>query len=289
MTGQAVGRRHGHGGPVTATTASPTPTQAHRQPPVQMAPAVALRDTVAVMGRNLRHWIRQPQLLVFSTIQPVMFVLLFNYVFGGAIGDGGTSYINFLLPGIYIQVVAFGATQTAIGLADDLAGGMVDRFRSLPMARSAVLAGRTLADVVRSLFVVTLITIVGTLIGFRFAGGLLGAVAAVAIVLYFSFAMAWLFANVGLRVKGTEAAQAAGFVWIFPLVFASSAFVPTESMPSWLQVFADNQPVTRVVDAVRALTSGAPAGEAVGWALAWTTAILVVAMPLAVGRYRRAA
>ncbi len=274
---------------MTATATAPRPTLPGPNPPVRMTPAVALRDTVAVMGRNLRHWIRQPQLLVFSTIQPVMFVLLFNYVFGGAITTPGMKYINFLLPGIYIQVVAFGTTQTAVGLAEDMAGGMVDRFRSLPMARSAVLAGRTLADAVRSLFVVTLITLVGTIIGFRFTGGPLRALGAIGIVLTFSFAMSWVFANVGLAVKGAEAAQAAGFVWIFPLVFASSAFVPTETMAPWLQVFADNQPVTRVVNAVRALVTGAPAGEAVLWALGWIAVIFAVAMPLAVRRYRRSA
>ncbi len=216
-----------------------------------------------------------------------MFVLLFNYVFGGAIEVPGVNYIDFLLPGIFIQVTAFGTTQTAVGLAEDLSGGMIDRFRSLPMARSAVLAGRTLADVCRSLFVVSLITIVGTLIGFSFAGGLFGFLAAVGIVVLFGFSLSWVFALVGMSVKGAEAAQAAGFVWIFPLVFASSAFVPTETMPGWLQVFANNQPVTRVVDAVRALTLGLPAGEAALYALLWVAGILLVFVPLAVRKYRR--
>jgi ABC-2 type transport system permease protein/oleandomycin transport system permease protein len=198
-------------------------------PAPRMTPRIAGGDILAVMGRNLRHWLRQPQLLIFSTIQPVMFVLLFNYVFGGAIQVPGTTYINFLLPGIFIQVTAFGTTQTAVGLAEDLAGGMIDRFRSLPMARSAVLAGRTLADVCRSLFVVTLITIVGTLIGFRVQTSALGFLAAIGVVVAFGFALSWVFALVGMAVKGAEAAQAAGFVWIFPLVFASSAFVPTET------------------------------------------------------------
>jgi ABC transporter DrrB family efflux protein len=257
----------------------------------RMTPRVAAGDIAAVTGRNLRHWLRQPQLLVFSTIQPVMFVLLFNYVFGGAIGDAvpipGASYIDFLLPGIFIQVTAFGTTQTAVGLAEDLAGGMVDRFRSLPMARSAVLAGRTMADACRSLFVVSLITVVGVLIGFRPQGGPLRFLAAIGIVVLFGYALSWVFAVVGLSVKGAEAAQAAGFVWIFPLVFASSAFVPTQTMPDWLRVFADNQPVTRVVDAVRALVLDQPAGEPAAYALAWTAAILVVFAPLAVRVYRR--
>jgi ABC transporter DrrB family efflux protein len=251
-----------------------------------MTPALAMRDIAALTGRNLRHWIRQPQLVVFSTVQPVMFVLLFNYVFGGAIDI--PNYINFLLPGIYIQVVAFGTTQTAVGLAEDMSGGMVDRFRSLPMARSAVLAGRTAADTIRSLFVIALITLVGTLIGFRFQAGILAALGAFAVVVVFGYALSWVFANIGLAVSGAEAAQAAGFVWIFPLVFASSAFVPTETMPGWLRVFADNQPITRVVDAVRALVLGGPTAEAVAYALGWSALILAVAMPLAVRRFRRA-
>jgi ABC-2 type transport system permease protein/oleandomycin transport system permease protein len=275
---------------MSASTAAPAAETVGPQPP-RMTPRVAAGDILAVMGRNLRHWLRQPQLLVFSTVQPVMFVLLFNYVFGGAIGSeleaAGISYIDFLLPGIFIQVTAFGTTQTAVGLAEDLAGGMIDRFRSLPMARSAVLAGRTMADACRSLFVVALITGVGTLIGFRFRGGVLASLGAIAVVVAFGFALAWVFALVGMSVKGAEAAQAAGFVWIFPLVFASSAFVPTQTMPDWLRVFADNQPVTRVVNAVRALTLGNPAGEEVAIALAWIAAIAVVFVPLAVRKYRR--
>jgi ABC transporter DrrB family efflux protein len=271
-------------------TATEAPVDPRRDSP-RMTPQRAAGDVLAVMGRNLRHWVRQPQLLVFSTIQPIMFVLLFNYVFGGAIGGeleaAGISYIDFLLPGIFIQVTAFGTTQTAVGLAEDLAGGMVDRFRSLPMARSAVLAGRTLADVCRSLFVVLLIILVGTLIGFRFRGGVLAAIAAIALVVAFAFALSWVFALVGLSVSGAEAAQAAGFVWIFPLVFASSAFVPTETMPDWLRAFADNQPVTRIVDAIRGLVLGTPAGDDVLAALAWIGAIAVVFAPLAVRRYRR--
>jgi ABC transporter DrrB family efflux protein len=275
----------------TATAETTPPPSPPRQDAVRVTPGVALGDIAAVTGRNLRHWLRQPQLLIFSTIQPVMFVLLFNYVFGGAIGaqlaDAGISYINFLLPGIFIQVTAFGTTQTAVGLAEDLAGGMIDRFRSLPMARSAVLAGRTLADVCRSLFVVSLITIVGTLIGFRLQTNVAAFLGAVGIVVLFGFALSWVFALVGMSVKGAEAAQAAGFVWIFPLVFASSAFVPTETMPTWLRLFADNQPVTRVVDAVRALILGGPTTEPVIYALAWTLGILLVFVPLAIRKYRR--
>jgi ABC-2 type transport system permease protein/oleandomycin transport system permease protein len=280
------------------TTAAParTGTGTPRQ---QASSGRVVADGLAVTRRYLLHWIRQPQLIVFSTIQPVMFVLLFRYVFGGAVGSSlppGVEYVNYLLPGIFVQSVAFGATQAAVGLATDLQGGIIDRFRSLPMARSAVLIGRTLSDLVRNLFVVLLMTAVGYAVGFRFSGGALGAVGAILIVVLFGFALAWIFSFVGLAVKGgAEGAQAASFVAIFPLVFASSAFVPIATMPSWLATFASHTPVTRVIDASRALVLGdagetligRSAGEAFLIALAWIAAILVVFVPLAVARYRR--
>jgi len=197
-----------------------------------------LTDARIVTGRNLRHFVRQPQLLIFSTIQPVMFVLLFAYVFGGAVKGSlphGVNYIDFLLPGIFVQSVAFRATQTAVGLAEDLDRGVVDRFRSMPMARSAVLVGRSVADLMRNVLIVGLMIIVGYLIGFRFGAGLPDALASVAVVSAFGFALSWIFAFVALTVRGAEAAQSAGFVVIFPLVFASSVFVPVSSMPGWLQ------------------------------------------------------
>jgi len=250
----------------------------------------AIADAVAVTGRNLRGIRRQPQLLVFSTIQPVMFVLLFNYVFGGAILlPPGVEYINFLLPGIFAQTVAFGSTQTAVGLADDVGRGMIDRFRSLPMARSAVLAGRTLSDVARNLFVVLLMTLVGSLIGFRFQAGVVPAIGAVVLVVAFGFALSWVFAFVGMSVKGSESAQAASFVGIFPLVFASSIFVPTDSMPGWLQAFAKASPVTNTVNAVRAMALGGPTARPLLYSILWILGILAVFVPLAVSRYRRLA
>ena len=197
-----------------------------------------MTDARIVTGRNLRHFVRQPQLLIFSTIQPVMFVLLFAYVFGGAVKGSlphGVNYIDFLLPGIFVQSVAFRATQTAVGLAEDLDRGVVDRFRSMPMARSAVLVGRSVADLMRNVLIVGLMIIVGYLIGFRFGAGLPDALASVAVVSAFGFALSWIFAFVALTVRGAEAAQSAGFVVIFPLVFASSVFVPVSSMPGWLQ------------------------------------------------------
>jgi ABC-2 type transport system permease protein/oleandomycin transport system permease protein len=243
-----------------------------------------------VTRRNLRHFVRQPQLLIFSTVQPIMFVLLFTYVFGGAIGRAlppGVSYIDFLLPGIFVQSVSFRATQTAVGLAEDLERGVVDRFRSMPMARSAVLAGRTLADLVRNVLIIALMIIVGYVIGFRFSGGLVNALASVAIVAGFGLALSWIFAFVALTVRGAEAAQSAGFVVIFPLVFASSVFVPVDSMPSWLQAFAEISPVTLTADASRAFAFGSSTADSLPGALAWIGGLLAVFVPLCVWRYRR--
>src|SRR6185295_15355627 len=249
----------------------------------------ASQDSPVVTRRNLRHFIRQPQLLIFSTVQPIMFVLLFTYVFGGAIGQAlpGVSYIDFLLPGIFVQSVSFRATQTAVGLAEDLERGVVDRFRSMPMARSAVLAGRTLADLVRNVLIIGLMIVVGYVIGFRFGGGFLNALAAIAIVAGFGLALSWIFAFVALTVRGAEAAQSAGFVAIFPLVFASSVFVPVDSMPSWLQAFAKISPVTLTADAARGFVLGSSTADSLPGALAWIAGILAVFVPLCVWRYRR--
>jgi ABC-2 type transport system permease protein len=247
-------------------------------------------DAAAVTKRNLYRYIRVPTLLLFSTIQPVMFVLLFTYVFGGAIQVPGVdSYIDYLMAGILAQTVIFGSTQTGVGLAEDLSRGMVDRFRSLPMARSAVLAGRTLSDTVRNLFVVCLMLVVGALVGFRLHAGVVPALAAVALALAYGLAFSWISAFIGLSVRDVESAQAAGFVWVFPLVFASSAFVPVESMPGWLQAFVRANPVTITVNAMRALTLGEPTTRPLLQSLAWIVGILLVFVPLAVNRYRRAA
>ena len=252
--------------------------------------AWTLRDGYVVSVRNMRHFLRQPQLLLFSTIQPIMFVLLFSYVFGGAIGGSlpeGVSYKDFLLPGIFVQSTAFRATQTAIGLSEDMKRGVIDRFRSMPMARSAVLAGRTLADLVRTLFVIVLMTVVGYAIGFRFSEGPLEAVASILVVAAFGFALSWIFVYVGLIAKGPEAAQSAGFVAIFPLVFASSIFVPVDTMPSWLQSIADVSPVTATADAARALAIGGDVWSSLWQVIAWVVGILLVFVPLCVRKYRR--
>jgi ABC transporter DrrB family efflux protein len=264
------------------------PVQPLRRPSPE-AVRSAITDTEVVTGRNLRHFIRQPDLLTFSTIQPVIFVLLFVYVFGGAVGRSlphGIAYVDFLLPGIFVQSVTFRSSQTAVGLSEDLERGVVDRFRSMPMARSAVLAGRTVADLVRNIAIIGLMIAVGYLVGFRFRGGVAGAVACIAVVAAFGLALSWIFAFVALTVRGAEAAQTAGFVVIFPLVFASSVFVPVSTMPHWLQAFARISPVTVTADAARSLALfGTP--SSLGAAVAWIGGLLAVFIPLSVWRYRR--
>lgn len=259
--------------------------------PVPLAERVGwqFRDTWTVTRRNLRHFVRQPRLLVFSTIQPVMFVVLFSFVFGGVAGAAlppGLDYIDFLLPGIFVQSAAFRSTQTAVGLAEDLERGVVDRFRSMPMSRSAVLAGRTFADLIRSLSVIVLMIIVGFAIGFRFTQGALAAVGAVLVVGLFSLLMSWLFCYLALLVPGAEAAQTAGFVVIFPLVFASSIFVPLETMPDWLRSIAAQSPLTHTADAARALSIGGPVAEPLLWTILWCGGLMAVIIPLAVRRFR---
>lgn len=247
----------------------------------------ALADGLVLAKRNLVQTSRVPELLVFSTIQPVMFVLLFRYVFGGAIDVGGISYVNYLMAGIFVQTVSFGAMTTGVGLAEDLQKGLVDRFRSLPMSRSAVLTGRTVADLIRNAFVVVVMLVVGLLVGFRPEAGVAGWMAAIGLLLLFSFAFSWIAATIGLMARSVEAVQQAGFIWLFPLTFASSAFVRTDGMPGWLQTFADNQPITQVIDAVRGFLLDQPVGSA-GWlALAWCVGILLVFVPLSVSLYRR--
>jgi ABC-2 type transport system permease protein/oleandomycin transport system permease protein len=248
----------------------------------------AASDLATIAQRNLIAYVRIPEALFFSSVQPVMFVLLFRYVFGGAIHTPGTSYVNYLIPGIFVQTVAFGAVATSIGLAEDLHKGIIERFRALPMARSAVLAGRTVADLVRNVFVVLLITGIGYAVGFRVQTGVLPFIAGLAIILLFAYALSWGFAFVGLSAPNSETAQVMAFPLLFPLTFASSAFVPVSSMPGWLQGFAAHQPVSIVCDTARALMLGGPTSTYVWQSVAWTVGIVVVLAPLAVHRYRRA-
>jgi ABC transporter DrrB family efflux protein len=252
-------------------------------------PFGVIRDTFALAKRGLYAYLRVPQLLVFSTIQPVIFVLMFRYVFGGAIElRGPIDYVDFLMPGIFVQTVVFGAIATAIGLATDQKSGLMERFHALPMSRISVLTGRTLADLVRNVFVVALMMAVGFLVGWRVHTDVLGMLAGAALVLLFGYAMSWIFATVGLAVGDPESAQAAAFPVLAPLVFASAAFVQPSSMPDWLRVFAENQPVSITAEAVRALTVGGEAASLVLQSLAWDAGILLVFGTLALRLYRRA-
>jgi ABC-2 type transport system permease protein/oleandomycin transport system permease protein len=251
--------------------------------------AYVISDTAVIAKRNLLRIPRQPDLWVSFTIQPIMFVLLFVYVFGGAISTPGfDDYVDFLMPGIIVQTMSFGGFVTAIGLSDDLRKGLIDRFRSLPMARSAVLAGRTLADVATNMVSLVVMVVVGLLVGFNFSSSPLEVIAGFALLLLFGYAFSWAFAFVALVSSSAEGAQALGFMLIFPLTFASSAFVPPDSMPGWLEAFAEANPFSTVVDATRALFVDAPAGNDVWAAVAWCVGLIVVFATLSVYRYRRA-
>jgi ABC-2 type transport system permease protein len=245
-----------------------------------------ISDIVVMTQRNVLRYVRVPQLLVFNAVLNVVLLLLFNYVFGGAIDTGGVKYIQYFVPGFLAQTVVFGSTQTSVGTAEDLSKGLIDRFRSLPMARSAFLAGRVLADAVRYLILIVLMIVVGSAIGFRFENGAGPVIAGVALIVLFGIALTWVGVFIGISVKDTETAQVAGFVWVFPLVFASSLYVPIATMPSWLQVFANINPVTPMVDTIRALSLGTSVSSSLWKILAWDAAIILVFLPLALRRYR---
>ena len=264
-----------------------------------------IADALTLTKRNLIGYTRVPEAVFFSSVQPIMFVLLFRYVFGGAIPTPGYTYVQFLMPGIFVQTVVFGSIGTAIGLAEDLQKGLIERFRALPMSRSAVLAGRTTADLCRNAFVIVLMTAVGYAVGYRigtnFGEYLLGAL----LILLFAYTLSWGLAYIGLSAANSETAQLMSFPILFPLTFASSAFVPIETMPGWLQAFARYQPVSVVVNAARYLMSGppnpalvfppfthvpstgGPTSTSVFWAVVWSVAIFVVLAPISVRRYRR--
>jgi ABC transporter DrrB family efflux protein len=251
--------------------------------------AYVISDTAVIAKRNLLRIPRQPDLWVSFTIQPIMFVLLFVYVFGGAISTPGyDDYTDFLMPGIIAQTMAFGGFVTAIGLSDDLSKGLVDRFRSLPMARSAVLAGRTFADVATNIVSLVVMVVVGLLVGFNFSSSPLEVAAGFGLLLLFGYAFSWVFAFVALISGSAEGANALGFMVIFPLTFASSAFVPPESMPAGIEEFAKVNPFSTVVDATRALFVDGPAGSDVWAAVAWCVGLIAVFGTLSVYKYRRA-
>jgi len=245
-------------------------------------------NIATITGRNLRRLVRVPTLIAFATVQPILFVLLFTYAWGGAVHPPGVDrYVDYALPGIWVLSIAFGASQTGVAIADDLATGMIDRFRALPMARSAVLAGRTAADAIRNLFVLLLMTAVASAIGFRFHAGTAAALAAIALALGVGVAFSWIFALLGLLVRDSESAGIGGLLAVIPLIFTSSTFVPVATFPDWLQAFAKVNPITSAVDALRALCVGGPTATVTWQALAWLGGLLAITMPAAVLRYRR--
>ncbi|MGC9669893.1 ABC transporter permease [Planosporangium sp. 12N6] len=259
--------------------------------------AGAVHDGWIVTKRNLIKIKRIPDLLIFTTIQPIMFVLLFAYVFGGAIKVPGVNYKEYLMAGIFTQTVAFGSSLTAIGLADDLTRGIVDRFRSLPMSRAAVLIGRTTSDLLNNLLVVIVMALCGLLVGWRIHAGPGGALAGFGVLFLFGYAMSWIAAVIGLAVRSVEVAQSAGFIWLFPMTFLSNAFIPTDTLPDWLQPVADWNPISAIVLGLRDLWGNAPEGLARGsgfpaqhpvlLALLWSVVILATFAPMAIIRYRR--
>jgi len=277
-----------------ATAAAPLSAGTRYRPISGRWPVVwAILDALVLARRSVLETLRIPELIMFVAIQPVMFVILFRYVFGGAIQVPGGQYVNYLMPGIFVQTVAFGGVTTAIGLAQDMQRGIIDRFRSLPMSSSAVLTGRTIADLARNLFTVIIMLVVGFLVGFRPGGTPFEFLLGIGVLLGVSFAFSWISAFIGLLVRSVEAAQSGGFIWLFPLTFASSAFVPPATMPSWLRGFAQHNPVSVLSDSLRGLFHVNPALTTADtrWALiqsaAWIAAILLVFVPLSVIRYRR--
>lgn len=245
----------------------------------------AMRDTKVIAKRNLKRVLRTPRLLIFSSIQPIMFFILFRFVFAGPLKTDGT-YVDFLLPGIFVQASLFGGT-TAIALSYDLASGMVDRFKSLPIARIAVLAGRTLADSARNVVTLLLLTIIGVIFGFRFHAGFLSILAGYGAVLIFAHAFSWLQAYIGITAKDPETAQIMSFLPLFPFIFASTIFQPPTKFPTWLQGFAEHQPVSVTATTARALVQGGPVWSTAWQMLAYSAAFLIIFVPLTVSRYRK--
>lgn len=246
-------------------------------------------DAMLMTWRNLVPYARTPYLLFFAIVQPIMFTLLFAFVFGGTIGNDtpNGNYVDFLLPGIIVQTVIFSSMYTGINIAEDVQRGVMDRFRALPMSRGTVLAARTMSDSVRNIVSVVLMALVGFAIGYRFYGGPLALAAAFGITILIGLAFCWIAALIGLVVKDTQTAELAGFTWVFPLVFASSVFVPVESMPGWLEAFASVTPITHAADAARAYSLNTPPGDAPLLTILWCVAIIAAFATLSVLRFRR--
>jgi ABC transporter DrrB family efflux protein len=280
---------------VMSTMSTGVRPAAVRYQPVAGRPRLvwAFLDAMVLAKRSILQTVRIPSLIVFVAIQPIMFVLLFRYVFGGAIRVPGGQYVNYLMPGIFVQTVAFGSITTGIGLAEDMQKGLIDRFRSLPMSSSAVLTGRTIADLARNLFTVIIMLAVGFLVGFRIQGSILSFLGGMLLLMGFSFAFSWIAAVIGISVGSVEAAQSGGFIWLFPLTFASSVFVPVSTMPVWLQGFAEHNPVSLIAQSLRGLfkvdpsLTAADTQAAVIQSIVWIAAILLVFVPLSIARYRR--
>jgi ABC transporter DrrB family efflux protein len=266
------------------------------RPGVATRAVISVRDSLVVAQRNLMQIVRIPAVLVFELVQPVMFVLLFVYVFGGNIAnvpEGIDGYVNFLMPGIIIQNAIFGATTTAIGIAEDLKAGFVDRFRSLPMARSAMLAGRATSDLIKNFILLLVVIGIGYLVGFSFQNGFLGAIAMIVLVMAVSFTFSWVMAAIALWVKKLEAVQAAAFTGIFPLVFISSALVPIAGMADWLQVIARNNPITHWANLARYFavgefsSMGGTPEQLILWSSLWIVGLLAIFMPLSIRLYSK--
>ncbi|HEX9066200.1 MAG TPA: ABC transporter permease [Streptosporangiaceae bacterium] len=270
-------------------TAVATATVPHTEPSLTTRARWATTDAFTIARRNLLVWMRVPAYIVFTLVQPVMFVLMFRYVFGGAIPvnvPGG--YVNFLMPGIIGQTAAFACFGTAIALAQELQKGVIDRLRSMPMARSGVLVGRLVADTIRIIITIVVIVGIGYAVGFRFSNGVVPAIGMVVLAIVFALAFCCIAAFTGLAIGDEESVQAFGLIWLFPLTFVSSAFVPITSMPGWLQAFANNQPVTYTINAMRAMAIGGPIWDSLWKSMAWLVAIFVVFIPLSVRAYKRA-
>ncbi|MEM7285446.1 MAG: ABC transporter permease [Actinomycetota bacterium] len=271
------------------TTSTPTAARQERREP-DGGVIWTLRDSWTEARRHLTVIPRSPELLGFAVAQPIMFTLLFVYVFGGAIEvPGFDDYNQFLLPGIFSQTIVFGSAGTSVGLADDLQKGLVDRLRSLPMSQSAVVIGRTIADLMKNLLSFVVMLIIAFAVGFRFEGSLAEAALASLLLLLFAYALSWVHALIGLSVRSVEAANSGGFLWMFPLTFVSSAFVDPASMPDWLEPIADANPFTKVTNASRALYNGLPAGNLAWESLAWSLGILVVFSALSMRKFRHSA
>ncbi|MFD1935551.1 ABC transporter permease [Nonomuraea mangrovi] len=258
-------------------------------PPARIGPGAILRHSMAIARRNLIQLRNDPEQLLDAMLMPLVITLLFVYVFGGAIGNGSADYQRFLIPGIMVQIVTFAARSTGIGMSFDFANGLMDRFMTLPIARSAVLTGRIVADMCRMLLGLAVMFVFALIMGFRVETDLLSALAALALLMLYGMAFCWVSAFIGLAIRNPETVQSIGFLWTLPLQFGSSMFVDPATMPTWLRIFSELNPTTSIVDASRALLTGGPPTGPVLHSLAWIAALVIVFAPLSIVWYRRRA